>query len=337
MTDGLSSDFFANDRHWLEHQPGLHLWDSARHRLSRQLDDWLAAYSESICERKMTAEQDGYSACVGRLWGCWCYHWRQAAEMSPEGRIDGWQVARQIQSGRGYVYGGQLGGDPLRDIVLAMAVVRRDNRATGRLQEDYFDFSKRIASKLSPRFLVAPDEWWSEFIDHLAGYSRPPGKLMRFNGKCALRNWLGTVLWRFLSRWPLPTDNVLEDLENVKTTPSPTSDPAMEECLDRFSQLVSQALDDLPDDERLVLCLLYIDQLSAKEAASILGVHPGNAGRLRERAIQHLHELLGRRAAEAGREQSYRASFDFLAVAPNEFADALYEALERHRPQESRP
>ncbi|MBN2293281.1 MAG: hypothetical protein JXM70_12695 [Pirellulales bacterium] len=130
---------------------------------------------------------------------CLRYHWKQA--VVDNGEVTSAAVAEHLQEGRGYRRGGQLGGDPMRDVVLAEAMTARDGRAPTVFEADYYGFSCGLAGRLNRRLVDNPDEWWNEFLDHLAGYSKQPGRLEKFAGRCGLQNWLGTVLWNFLRRW----------------------------------------------------------------------------------------------------------------------------------------
>jgi RNA polymerase sigma factor (sigma-70 family) len=335
MSPGRITEMFDKERQWLARQPGMWPWQAGCSALSRQLREWLREYSEPLCEQAVTTEHQAYPSYECRLWRCWSHHWRAAAEAAFEGRIDGREVAQRVRSGRGYSRGGRLGGNPLRDVVLAEAVVKRDNRATVRFQSDYYGFSKGLAGKIDRRFQLDAEEWWGEFLDHLAGYSRRPGKLERFFGKCALRNWLGTVLWRFLRRRPLPSGAGADQLDRFPADPADEDrDPARGECLQLFSEIVGRALDELPKQDRLALCLLYLDGLKLKEVAQILGVHPGNAGRQRDRATQALCELTAKHAAKVQRQEAYQQCLGYLTGGAGDFAEALREALEQHHQRE---
>jgi len=326
-----SDAVFADDRHWLENQPGMNPWPQGCRRLAECLDRWLRDYSGTLCAAAVSRGGAEYRRFVCRLWRCWGHHWSQAAEARPERRIDGPEVASQIQAGRGFSGGGDLGGDPLRDVVLAVAVQLKDNRATGRFQADYYDFSTGIAGRVHRRLAHDADEWWDDFVDHLAGYTRAPGKLERFFGRCALKNWLGTVLWRFLRRRRLPDG----DGDMLPDCPAPRpSEPDLDGTVQLFEQVVREAFADLDRRERLLLSWLFVDGLPLKDAARQLGVHSGSAGRRRDRAIEHLCALIARRVAERRQEQAWQECMEALEVDGRDFASALYAVLKAARPKE---
>ena len=339
MPDEWSADVFKPDREWLEGQQGMTPWKKGCLWLKGQLDGWLNRYSEAVCEKPVTEHEEHYPCFFRRLWTCWSHHWRQALTKAQDGQADGLEVASQIQSGQGYSGRGRLGGDPLRDVVLAAAIIKKDNRATNHFQSEYSGFLKGLAGKKNPRFLRDTDEWgnpdwWNPFLDHLAGYTKPPGKLKRFYGKCALRNWLPVVLWRFLTPRRSPGDADCQPLDDNLPPASSVDDPARRECVELFAKLVSLAMAELPGQDRLLLSLLYIDGLKQKDAAQVLGVNPGNVTRRKDRAIQALGKLTAEHADRLGKQESYHECLGYLTEEGKDFAQTLREALEQYHGEE---
>ena len=159
------SHILESDKAWLTGHPSMQSWDDGCHRLVELLDSCLRRYSELVRERPANPTDGDRPVYLARLWQCLGYHWRDAlglpttddpspksgataqfkrnagkataiAQPSANGHITADQVARQIAAGQGYRGGGRLGGDPLRDIVLAVAMVAKDGRATQVFQDD---------------------------------------------------------------------------------------------------------------------------------------------------------------------------------------------------------
>ena len=326
-------DMFSQSQSWLTRQPGMQPLDPGIHRLLKQIDGWLAEYSRHVCEQEVSESQEDYPKYSTRLWNCWSYHWQQAAEGEADGRIDGVEVARHIQAGRGYRKGGKLGGDPLRDVVLAVAMTLKDSQAPVRFESEFQEFCELLAAKkIGPELRHSGDQWWNDFLDHLAGYTHTKPKLDKFAGKCALRNWLGTVLWRFLFDWmkansnkggddALLSDIVAEEVEE---------DPARQECRTFFAQIVGEAFQRLRAEERLTLQLLLIDGLPNKEVAHLLRVDPGTMSRRKNRALGNLHKVLQEVLAEKNQEQSFADCMEYISRGgARDFATALFEFLQQ--------
>jgi len=329
MNDTDIRRILKDDKTWLAAQPGMQPWDDACVRLATLLSDCLRRYSEQVRDRAAAEADADRPLYLARLWRCLGYHWRDAAEASPDGLVEAEQVARRIAGGQGYRRGGQLGGDPLRDVVLAVAMVRKDQRAPRVFQDDYFPFACGLAAKVHRRLAAEPDPWWNELLDHLAGYTRPTAKLDKFCGHSALRNWLGTVVWTFLRRWRF-SDGEGRELDDPPDRPSP---PA--ESLDHFAEIVRLAIAELSSNDRLMLALIYVDGLNQKRAAGVLGVDPGTVTRRLEKALPRLQTAIRQIAAGRLSAEACAGVFEDLRDNPSVFATRLREALEEGRDRTS--
>jgi RNA polymerase sigma-70 factor (ECF subfamily) len=88
---------------------------------------------------------------------------------------------------------------------------------------------------------------------------------------------------------PLPDGSVLALAERLLDRDAGPSEAARRaERRDR----VRRALDDLPPPEREVLALRYLEELTAKEVAAVLGIGEEAAKKRALRALQRLHVLL---------------------------------------------
>ena len=72
-------------------------------------------------------------------------------------------MTERIAAGHGYRAGGRLGGNPLRDVVLAVAMVRKDQRAPRVFQEDYYPFARGLAANVHKRLAADPDWYGSGY------------------------------------------------------------------------------------------------------------------------------------------------------------------------------
>ena len=182
-----------DEKAWLAEQPGMQPWDEGCRRVVTLLKELFQDYSKRVREHAADSHDANVAVYLARLWQCLHHHWCDAigpagrtatsiCEPSPNGHVTVEQVAQQIAKGQGYRGGGRLGGDPLRDIVLAVAMVAKDGRATQVFQDDYYAFAVAVAAKVHQRLADDPDPWWSELLDDLAGYTRPKAKLDQYKG-----------------------------------------------------------------------------------------------------------------------------------------------------------
>jgi len=352
-----TSDIFQileSEKAWLADHPSMQPWDDGCRQLVELLDVCLRQYSELVRERPADQTDTERLFYLARLWQCLGYHWRDALGLPPtvgppdkspsrtaahatiggasahrppsaDGHITAEQVARQIAAGQGYKDGGRLGGDPLRDIVLAVAMVRKDGRAPRVFRDDYFALAVAMAAKLNYRLAADTDPWWSELLDHLAGYTRPKAKLDKFDGRCALRYWLGIVIHRFLRSWLFPSspDSVPDD--------SPDKPPPPSESLKLFAQIVRKAVELLLDDDRLLLALIYVDGLQNKEAAAMLDIHEGTASRRHEKALPRFQSSIIQQASQSMSAAAFAGVLEDLRSNSRLFATILREALDQAR------
>ena len=329
-----------DEKAWLAKQPGMEPWDEGCRQVVALLESRLDQYSGLVCEPK-PAQPDGEpepeqdsdaepeadpGIYLARLARCLIHHWRDAVNVADDGQAEAARVAEEIAAGRGYRRGRKLGGDPLRDVVLAVAVVRRDERATQIFQAEYYPLACAVAAKIHPCLEADPDAWWSKLLDRLAGYP-PPAKLDRFDGRCGLRNWLRRVVWNFLCRWRLTDD------ESLAMAHLPGPSPLPDESLAHFAEIVRLAVATLSPQWRLMLALVYVDGLKQNEAAAILGVHPGTVTRGLEKALPRLENSIREIAATQLSQEACAGVFEDLRGNPRLFAARLRAALEEGREQ----
>jgi RNA polymerase sigma factor (sigma-70 family) len=229
---------------------------------------------------------------------------------------------------------GQLGGDPLRDVVLAEAMLQGEPSALAAFSREYRQFAVGQAAKLQPRFR-SDDDWWHDLLTELQGQLKPPGKLARFHGRCSLRNWLGTVVRNFLyTRISQSTregaHTVPIDADDGREIGAGDEGPEQilisRECHDLLAQRVRQALDILDAEAAALLQLLFVEQLPGKEIAGLLGIHPGNVTRRKEQALRSLESALRENPT---RSEAFAACLEHLLATDGrrDFAAALFDAL----------
>lgn len=98
-------------------------------------------------------------------------------------------------------------------------------------------------------------------------------------------------------------DQVLETCEPLVLTPIPlheSADPASEAEHRELVSRVARALTLLPDTERTVIELHYFDELSLREAATVLGMDRNRVRRRHQEALLRLRSELGDLAPSTG-------------------------------------
>lgn len=319
---------------WAKGQPGMRPWWRARKRLAAQIDRWIAAYGAAACGRHLQTAEPLYASCANRLWNCWQYHWQQAAELGG-GLADGFEVAARLEQGLGFRGGGQLGGNPLEDVVLATAVAAGDPHAKERFCERFRERAIALAKKTHP-FIDDPDDWWCQFWVHLVGVGERPGKLAKYSGHCGLWNWLARVI---INQSRQPLDPLPHHGPLRETIPAPESQGVEDrDCLKLLGDVVRTAINRLRPDEATLLYLFYVEGMSGMEVAAVLGVHPGTVSRRKAEAVGRLAEELAALDASSSQAMGYHDCLEILARARNlrELGDIFLRALTDSQQTEGR-
>jgi len=81
--------------------------------------------------------------------------------------VDGWRVAERVRAGRGAEKGKSLGGNPLRDVILAEAVLRGADEAKIPFQSEYRAILMSQFARIVPAIRGFEDDWWRQLDVHL--------------------------------------------------------------------------------------------------------------------------------------------------------------------------
>jgi len=132
-------------------------------------------YMQEICDpqkARRVLEQPIYVAGVLR---CLWYHWEEAIAKAPQDElVDGCNVAEAIADGRSHADDSELGGDVLRDTVLAAAIVLRNTAAIELFEREFKPKCTKWAQIRLEDSLDAHPDWWGDFLHSLAGYAKHP-------------------------------------------------------------------------------------------------------------------------------------------------------------------
>ncbi len=331
MADVLTiPSWLAADRVWLSKQPGMSPWTVSATRILERLRSWLKLYSVNL------GVPDDSKDCEVRLWACWAHHWRTAIEKSGK-PVDGIVVAEQIEAGRGYRRSGNLGGNVIRDVLLASAMLHKSDAAIRVFENEYRATIARqvIAAR---RFAQQHPSWWNDLLVELVGLRKEgdPGRLSRFAGQSGLVPWTVTVAVRMLSdRIPKKSPASLLDPSHPEPATEKTGavqSAVSADCVELLTGRIRTALGQLRHRERLALRMLAVDGLQGQEIAAAFRINPGNVSRLLHSARESLWKLM---AADESQVDQNRECFDALLEGGSDknLADALRHALEELSPE----
>jgi DNA-directed RNA polymerase specialized sigma24 family protein len=237
-------------------------------------------------------------------------------------------VAACLRDHRDPVLHKDLGGDPLRDVVLAEAIVRQNPKALALLDQEYRNLALGLAASLGQA--QEGEDRWHDCLLLLMGDKEHPGKLASFRGHCGLKFWLGTVLKR--------------EFFHTKAGPQGSSEPGTEEesfesfeeslisqdCLILFQTLIRQGMARLSPREQYILKLMFAEGLTGRRTGATVGIHPGNVARIKDKALEALRRILdGEDAPEERQRQEQQECLRQLLAGEDRltFGHALMEAL----------
>lgn len=307
---------------------------SQNSNIGRKIDEIVRVYSSEVCERPLNPSaadlNDGFQNYRNCLFDCLRFHAEQSGGLES---TDINELIRLLREGKSPSDGTAMGGNPLRDCVLAVAMLLKESRAVGVFENDYFVYLKGVAFRVRSNFGSDPAEWWNEFLDFLAGYTHSNGKLKKYQGKSALKFWLRVVLWNFLRRRPIPggATEFPEDPPMASTEPD---ELALNESIGVFTDVVRNALLSMAEKDRLLLSMIYIDNLLKKDIAAVFQVHPGQIGRWQETALGNFRSNLMNCLEKLPRKDLYEEIMGGIVNNPKEFSEALVAALQRLRTEE---
>lgn len=331
----MSANVFESDRPWLSDQPGMNTWERGSESLTGQLNVWLNEYLPTVASPELRNALVDDSVPRRKLWACWAHHWQQAIAAAPEKRADGFEIASRIRAGQGGT--GQLGSNPLRDVLLAWAAHEGDGFALSVFESNHGNSTRILAQSAFPD-LKSDSDWWPDFQSNLVRIGDQQGKLDKFAGHCGLGHWLGTVV----KRWALDRRRAqsrhrehMEELRDRASTimPLPVADAnESADCRGLLVRTIRDALGTLPAENRLVLIRLHADGRTGRQIAAELGINAGNVSRRKTLAEASLGDALRERTAM--NESLADCVNHLFEVGGNGFGDALVEALHAFEKEE---
>jgi RNA polymerase sigma-70 factor (ECF subfamily) len=162
---------------------------------------------------------------------------------------------------------------------------------------------RRLAARIDPSDVV--QEALADAAQKLSDYLR--------ERPVPFYPWLRRVAWEHLVRlhqqhlaagkrsvrreeqWALPDHSALELAKRVL---APGTSPSKHLLRQELRRRVQEALEHLAERDREVLLLRYLEGLSTREAAAVLGITEGAVKVRHLRALERLRRLLGADAAE---------------------------------------
>ncbi len=205
-----------------------------------------------------------------------------------------------------------LGGDPqrlaLEDLYLALACQRGDERAWHLVHQSFGPYLRSVGFRaMGGRSVDEIEEVEGQLYASLLPQGEHPGKLERYSGLAGLGTWLAAILRR------MALDTLRSEQRRRRrelraspadheqaAAPDPEQDFLQAERRHKGAELLRAALLALSPQQRLVLRLVYWDELNLREAGTILGVDFSTVSRRLRSAREELLGQLHRAARRNG-------------------------------------
>jgi DNA-directed RNA polymerase specialized sigma24 family protein len=250
-----------------------------RSRLARLVE----VYSAELCQQPWTPAHACFARALERLENCLSRH---AQTAPPEIRAEPQLLIEALRSGRGFVRRGDLGGDVLRDLVLAEAVEHGDGRAWSTFVREYSAIIQAAERKLGARLRIHEG---AQILEKL------PAKLAKYRGDSALSGFLPLVAANLLTdfarmdaKGPIVASLELAAWDGAEDAGDPAQTTECRMLLESFMRRARERLD---PRHRLAVAL-HADGASGQDIARILKVHKGTVSRLLPRAVDTMRAFL---------------------------------------------
>jgi RNA polymerase sigma-70 factor (ECF subfamily) len=159
-------------------------------------------------------------------------------------------------------------------------------------------------------------------------YVRAFSKLADFRGESAILTWLTRITLneareRLRRRKPTVAVDTLENRETAQVIMLPSAaNPEADVARGEIRRILEEAVDDLPDNFRIVFVMRDVEDCSIEETAQALGLNPNTVKTRLHRARGLLRQALDAKLASAVTE-----AFPFLGVRCQRISDRVMERL----------
>ncbi len=293
----MSTDFFDDERYWLEKQPEMQPWKKGCERLAEKLE----RHIDTILNGKRVPYRSGF---LPRVWLCIAYHWKHAAGVDDVAKtveksvpveevLDGLAQKKSFDPKKK-----TLGGNPIPDMAYAVHYVKKDGDAMLRMNSEYEKYCRGVVSQRED-MLNSYEEWWNMLMCELGVFEQENHEkhatIYRYFGWDHLRSWLAKAVYnharcflRRMRRYALPQcqqddeRDVLSEIAGDEHTPVELAiliENGNETDQERLLRIIPQALEELPKLEKLAIMNHYYDNMTLEQIGGILGIHKGNVSK----------------------------------------------------------
>lgn len=296
---------------------------SVRKQIESRLLEVVRRHLPVVCDHPQELDDDRLNQVSSRVWFALEHHWKRLGE-SRSIRFS--QLI--VHAEQGELELGKQKKNLIFDVVLAQALEWKQERAAECFDRDYMPAIYRIAEETAgPRGVEAVGNFAAHLIE-----SDPP-KISKFAGRAYLNSWLKMVAVRHCQTMLRKRDFVQlqDDAVPILAVVSPNS---QDDCRDLLRPVVRSALSLVTEKDRLLLKLLFLEEVKQKDVAAMLGVVSGHVTRLKQAAMNSLQSTFRFEARKRSQETGFQECIEQVLVGDdptlkNWFAETIATAVRR--------
>lgn len=306
----------------------------------QQIQSWHQTDSKVVYDHTTELLSEEHQLTL-RLLNCLLYHWTEAGH---DATCE--SIISKLKLGHGLRGGGQLGGNPLFDLIFAAAMLEKQNNAAIYFEQQYqTDLTKTAAGidQKSQRYEAdVPPEWWNDFYLYIVKPNNGSEPLLqKYLGLAGIKQWFRKTLTFFLrdqnkmARRREKRVQTLTDMGSpaesddgtlLDTTPDhrPVHVTAekLQELESSLFNAMKRAKSSLQSEEWLRITLHLVKKEQNQKIAAIFGENGATASRKRTAAMNKFQTIF---VAELERDKNFEEDFPFLLHEKRHEMASLFE------------
>lgn len=264
------------------------LQEGGRGTTPNDLIDCVAAEVERVARRlveevtglRLPATDEGLLPYTKRIWRCVECHWRRFAEGGPIRLAD---VISRLESGQ-LALDASRSSNVIREVVIAQGMELREQKAAVMFDIEYMPIVRAIALRVGGA--QAAEHFRNFAADLILPNQAQVPPIAKYLGRAPMTSWLRLVIrnaWIDHGRKRVD-EQASESVVEVSVPEASVERIDAGPCRELMQPIFAQAVASLKTEDRVMLKMLFLDEVPQKELARSLGIHSGNVTRRRDNA-----------------------------------------------------
>lgn len=290
---------------------------AARRRIEEELCRCVRAHLSGVSHKPSAIKDAAFDLYASRVWRAIEYHWKRLGDSKP---LTFQQLLARAEAADLGVGTGKA--SLVYEVVLSQALEFREDKAAEMFDANYMPGVRANARRVADqRGIEMVENFTADLI--MPRGDRPP-KIAQYQGKTFLSQWLRSVVNNHclsILRKHEPESLTDDPMPSSHSTGTSTTLEVVADrsgCQKLLAPLFKAALEGLTPEQCLLIKLITLDGVPQGQVAKAMGIHSGNVGRQRDKAVEGIFKRLW----ETARARSQEA----------QFSDCFYSALSGEDP-----